>query len=184
MSPKKFTAHLVENRLVVWDPEQGSELYKLGYYGKPLGIPKPKTADFNVPLLLDLLEGLYLQEGGKLRVVDAGGRMTKRGLVKRAKQIYQDFQLKYLVYCDLRAHKLIVQPGIKFGCDFAVYERGPGIDHAPFLIQVKKSEDNIDAIEIVKAGRLATTVKKRFIIAVPNTRTGKISYLIFKWWKA
>ena len=89
-----------------------------------------------------------------------------------------------MVYKDLREHNLIVQPGIKFGCDFAVYERGPGIDHAPYLIQVKKPEETMDATEIVRAGRLATTVRKRFIVAIPDLKTKKIEYLIFKWWKA
>jgi tRNA splicing endonuclease len=36
----------------------------------------------------------------------------------------------------------------------------------------------------VKAGRLATTVRKRFIIAVPDLTTKKTRYLIFKWFKA
>jgi tRNA-intron endonuclease len=40
------------------------------------------------------------------------------------------------------------------------------------------------ATEIVKAGRLATTVRKRFIIAVPDLGKGKIRYLIFKWFRA
>jgi tRNA-intron endonuclease len=184
MSTTKFTAYLVEKRLIIWDPKEGSELFKLGYYGKPLGIPKPKSPEFDVPLLLDLMEGVYLAEKGKLQIYEGESKMTRRELVKRAKQIYKDFDLKYRVYRDLREHSLIVQPGIKFGCDFAVYERGPGIDHAPFLIQVKNSTERLDAIEIVRAGRLATTVRKRFIIAMPTGRTGNIDYMMFKWWKA
>lgn len=181
--PTKFTAHLIENRLIVWNTEQGSELYKIGYYGKPLGIPKPKTPEFQVPLLLDFLEGYYLKEKKLLNIYEDGKKLNKRELAKKAKETYKDFSLKYLVYKDLRDHNLIVTPGIKFGCDFAVYEHGPGIDHAPFLIQVKQSEDGIDALEIVRAGRLATTVRKRFIIAIPNLKTKKIGYLMFKWWK-
>ncbi len=184
MQKTRFEAYLVENRLVVWDPKQGSELYKLGYYGKPLGIPKPKTPEFKVPLLLDLLEGLYLKEKGILTIYMDGRELTKKELIKKAKETYENFLLKYMVYKDLREHSLIVQPGIKFGCDFAVYEHGPGIDHAPYLIQVKKPEETIDATEIVRAGRLATTVRKRFIIAIPNLKTKKITYLMFKWWKA
>lgn len=184
MQKTRFEACLIENRLVVWDPKQGSELYKLGYYGKPLGIPKPKTPEFKVPLLLDLLEGLYLKEKGILTIHTNGKELTKKELIRKAKKTYENFLLKYMVYKDLREHDLIVQPGIKFGCDFAVYEHGPGIDHAPYLIQVKKPDESIDAIEIVKAGRLATTVRKRFIVAIPDPKTKKITYLMFKWWKA
>ena len=184
---EKIQAEFIENFLVIWDPSQGSEVYRQGYYGKPIGIPKPKMTEFNVPLILDLMEGLYLVEKGILTVREGTKRKTKVKLVKlrqRALKLYEEFDLKYTVYRDLRGHGLIVTPGIKFGCDFAVYKHGPGLEHAPFMVSVKKSVDEITATEIVKAGRLATTVRKRFIIAVPDLEIGKIRYLIFKWFKA
>jgi tRNA-intron endonuclease len=79
---------------------------------------------------------------------------------------------------------LIVTPGIKFGCDFAVYKYGPGVEHAPYMVSVKTADSDISATEIVKAGRLATTVRKRFIIAVPKAGEEKVKYLIFEWFKA
>jgi tRNA-intron endonuclease len=84
----------------------------------------------------------------------------------------------------LRETGLIVTPGIKFGCDFAVYKYGPGVEHALYMVSVKASGSSISATEIVKAGRLATTVRKRFIIAVPDLAEKKTKYLIFKWFKA
>jgi len=42
----------------------------------------------------------------------------------------------------------------------------------------------LTATEIVKAGRLATTVRKRFIIAVPDLEKNKTQYFIYKWFKA
>lgn len=181
---KKIEAEFIENFLVVWDSKDGTELYKMGFYGKPIGIPKPKTTEFNVPLILDLMEGLYLAEKKRI-TVNEGKKKTKVGLKKlskRARELYEDLDLKYAVYHDLRDHGLIVTPGIKFGCDFAVYKHGPGIEHAPFMVSVKGTEDEMTATEIVKTGRLATTVRKRFIIAVPNIN--KIQYFIFKWFKA
>jgi tRNA-intron endonuclease len=65
-----------------------------------------------------------------------------------------------------------------------VYKYGPGVEHAPYMVSVKKSSSDISATEIVKAGRLATTVRKRFIIAVPDLGSNKVKYLIFKWFKA
>lgn len=183
---KKIEAEFIENFLVIWDPQKGSELYKAGFYGKPLGIPKPKAAEFNVPLILDLMEGLYLVEK-KMIVVREGLTKKKVSLEKlrrRARKLYDEFDLKYAVYRDLRDNGLIVTPGIKYGCDFAVYRHGPGMEHAPYMVSVKKATDEITATEIVKAGRLATTVRKRFIIAVPNPEQEKMQYLIFKWFKA
>ena len=181
----KIKVELIENFLVVWDSTEGSHLYKTGFYGKPLGISKPKIPEFNVPLILDLMEGLYLAEKGRITIRDLEKRKVGlRKLRQKARQLYEEFEEKYAVYRDLRDSELIVTPGIKFGCDFAVYKYGPGVEHAPYMVSVKKAESDISATEIVKAGRLATTVRKRFIIAVPDLDTEKTKYLIFKWFKA
>ena len=183
---QKTKVELLENFLIVWDAILGSQLYKNGYYGKPLGIAKPKIPEFTVPLILDLMEGVYLTEKGSIAVFE-GAKKTEVGLTKlkqKAKQLYSEFNEKYAVYQDLRESGLIVTPGIKFGCDFAVYKYGPGVEHAPYMVSVKTHTANISATEIVKAGRLATTVRKRFIIAVPSIGREKVKYFIFEWFKA
>ena len=182
----KIKVELIENFLVVWNHAEGSQLYKTGFFGKPLGIPKPKIPEFKVPLLLDLMEGLYLVEKKRITIYE-GTEKHKVGIRKlrqKAMQLYDEFKEKYAVYRDLRDNNLIVTPGIKFGCDFAVYKYGPGVEHAPYMVSVKKSGSEISATEIVKAGRLATTVRKRFIIAVPDLPAKETKYLIFKWFKA
>ena len=182
----KIKVELIENFLVVWNPSEGSQLYKTAYYGKPVGIPKPKVPEFDVPLILDLMEGLYLAEVGQIEIYENPDEsvVSHRKLRQKAKQLYDGFEEKYAVYHDLREDGLIVTPGIKFGVDFAVYKYGPGVEHAPYMVTVKKAGSDISATEIVKNGRLATTVRKRFIIAVPDLASKEIKYLIFKWFKA
>jgi tRNA-intron endonuclease len=184
--PKKIPVELVESFLIVWNPAQGSELYKKGYYGKPLGIAKPKIPEFNVPLILDLMEGLYLTEKGVIAVHEGSlkKKVNRKKLQQMARQLYEEFDEKYAVYRNFREKDLVVTPGIKFGCDFAVYKQGPGVEHAPYMVSVKKADSAVTATEIVKTGRLATTVRKRFIIAVPDLEKEKINYLIFKWFRA
>ncbi len=184
--PRKIQIEIIENFLVVWDPAEGSELYKMGFYGKPLGIPKPKIPEFNVPLMLDLMEGVYLAEKEIITVYEGSEKrkVSLKKLRQKAKTLYEEFDEKYAIYRDLREKGLVVTPGIKFGCDFAVYKYGPGLEHAPYMVSVKKAAAEMTATEIVKAGRLATTVRKRFIIAVPDLEKEKIRYLIFKWFKA
>jgi tRNA-intron endonuclease len=183
---QKVKVELIENFLVVWDSKEGSELYKTAYYGKPVGIPKPKTPEFDVPLILDLMEGLYLAEIERIEIYENPNEtiVNLKKLRQKAKQLYDGFEEKYVVYHDLRDSGLIVTPGIKFGCDFAVYKYGPGAEHAPYMVTVKKAGADISATEIVKNGRLATTVRKRFIFAVPDLPSKEIKYLIFKWFKA
>ena len=180
-----ISGRLVENRIVVWDISHSRSLFGDGYYGKPLGIPKPKDSNFDAPLVLDLIEGCYLVEKNKLQVIDINGKPVRFAKIKRiCKEQYVDFDSDYLVYYDLREKGYIVTPGIKFGCDFAVYEQGPGIDHAPYLVQVLRGTDDFAATDIVLAGRLATTVKKQFILAIPKVKQKKVDFVGFDWWRA
>ncbi len=172
---------LADGRLVVWSIEDGRRLFNADFYGKPLGNPKPKE-DFDEPLILDLVEGVYLAEKKVIRVTSKGKRMGLATLRKLARGQLDGFDALYQVYGDLRGKGFVVTPGIKYGCDFAVYEQGPGIDHAPYIIQVMSRGDSMSAAEIVKAGRLASTVRKTFIAALPGE--GGVEYLEFKWWKA
>jgi tRNA-intron endonuclease len=180
-----ISGRLVENRIVVWDIPDSRTLFGSGYYGKPLGIPKPKGTDFDAPLVLDLIEGCYLVENGKLKISQVDGKPVPLGEIRRiCKSEYVDFDAKYLVFQNLRDKGYIVTPGVKFGCDFAVYEQGPGIDHAPYLVQVFRATDDLTATGMVLAGRLATTVKKQFILAIPKVKERKVDFVGFDWWRA
>jgi tRNA-intron endonuclease len=178
-------ARLFENRLVVWDIEASRRLFKEGYYGKPLGIPKPKDFLFDAPLILDLMEGYYLMKKRALRVESkTGKKLTSDELEKICFRSYADFEEKFLVYRNLREAGFVVTPGIKFGSDFAVYEHGPGIDHAPYIVQVMKPGTPVTPTGLVRSGRLATTVKKQFIVAISDAKKGSVEYLRYDWWRA
>jgi tRNA-intron endonuclease, archaea type len=179
----RMRGELIENRIIVWNIEDSRKLFSHGYYGKPIGIPKPKPEEINVPLILDLIEGLYLLENKKIIIYKLNQRITVGEMTDVCKKEYHDFDKKYIVYKNFRGNGYIINPGIKFGCDFAVYEKGPGIDHAPYLIQVYSRNDTITSTEVVLAGRLATTVRKQFILAIPKGKD-KVDFLALDWWKA
>jgi tRNA-intron endonuclease len=176
---------LFQNRIVVWDVESSRRLFKEGYYGKPLGIPKPKDFEFEAPLILDLMEGYYLLKKKVLSVEGEGGReLTQKQLEEICISSYADFEEKFMVYRKLREEGYVVTPGIKFGSDFAVYEHGPGIDHAPYIVEVMKPADKITATSLVRSGRLATTVRKQFIIAIADAAKNTVEFLKYDWWRA
>jgi len=177
-------AELIENRLVVWDIEDSRSLFSSGFFGKPIGIPKPKGSEFDVPVILDLLEGYYLASKSRILVTKDGKRITLPALLKICKSEVVQFPEKLLVYTKLREAGFVVSPGIKFGADFAAYERGPGLDHAPYLVRVAPASVKITATDIVLAGRLATTVRKQFIIAIPDLEREQVTFVGFDWWRA
>ncbi|MGB0724579.1 MAG: tRNA-intron lyase [Nitrosopumilus sp.] len=176
-------SELVENRIIVWNIEDSKKLFSEGYYGKPIGIPKPKIEEIDAPLILDLIEGYYLLEKKKITITKLKQKIKTDEMIEICKQEVHDFEKKYIVYKNFRDKGYIINPGIKFGCDFAVYEKGPGIDHAPFLIQVYNRNEPITSTGIVLAGRLATTVRKQFILAIPKGKE-KVDFLALDWWKA
>ncbi len=171
-------------RVVIWDIDDARKIWSMGFYGKPMGIYKPRSPDFDAPLLLDLLEALYLYDKDVLSIVSRDGDVVDRdGLLRYCRRSYIRFDDKYLVYKDLRDKGLVVLSGLKFGVDFAVYRKGPGLEHAPYLVDVMDVRANLSGDDIIRAGRLATTVRKRFIIAIPNRDVGEVNYLIFRWWR-
>ena len=173
---------LIDNRIVVWNIKDSKKLFSSGYYGKPIGMSKPKLDEINVPLVLDLIEGYYLLQNSKMQITKLKKKITEKKMLEICRQEYHNFDKKFLVYKNFRDKGYIVNPGIKFGCDFAVYQRGPGIDHAPYLVQVYNKSDILTSTGVVLAGRLATTVRKQFILAIPHGK--EVEYLALDWWKA
>jgi tRNA-intron endonuclease len=176
-------SELIDNRIVVWNIKDSQKLFTNGYYGKPIGMPKPKINEINVPLILDLMEGYYLLQKSIISIYKAKKKITETEMLEICRNEYHNFDKKFLVYKNFRDKGYIINPGIKFGCDFAVYQKGPGIDHAPYLVQVYNTTDSISSTGVVLAGRLATTVRKQFILAIPHGKDD-VNYLALDWWKA
>ena len=77
---------LLENRIVVWNTQESRDLFANGYFGKPIGIPKPNVNDINVPLILDLIEGCYLQGISKIKITKNGKKVSLDTLIKICKK--------------------------------------------------------------------------------------------------
>ncbi|RLF11608.1 MAG: tRNA-intron lyase [Thermoprotei archaeon] len=179
----KPTVVLSGPRAIVWNLKDAARLYKEGFYGKFVGVNKPKTPDLEKPLELSLIETIYLLEKGRIKVVDEEGKELSLDEVRRIAEKEESFNDHYRVYKDLREKGYVVRPGLKFGATFAVYKYGPGIDHAPFLVHVVPPSVKMDPIEVVRAGRLSHSVRKRFILATTNPSTKELNYYMFSWWR-
>jgi tRNA-intron endonuclease len=182
--PEPASAELVIDRAIVWNSEEGSRLYSNRYFGQPVGIRKPKSAEFDKPLELSLIECAYLIEAGLLIVQESKTekKLSRNDIVERGSELSEDFRDRLTVYSQLRKRGYVVRPGLKFGTDFAVYEHGPGKDHAPLLVHVIPQRKGVVPLDIVRAGRLATSVRKKFIIATVK-ESGEIVYYSFVWHK-
>ena len=89
---------LLENRLIVWDVEDSKKLFSQGYYGKPIGIPKPKLDEIDVPLVLDLIEGYYLMSKSNIQIYKNNKKITMKKMFDICQVQHHNFEKKIQVY--------------------------------------------------------------------------------------
>ncbi|UCD02017.1 MAG: tRNA-intron lyase [Promethearchaeota archaeon] len=180
--PEKIPTKFINSRVIVFNPLYASYLYvKKGFFGSPLGINKPRLEYFSKPSELSLIEAYYLLERDEITIFDVKEEkfLNPKKFHDLAKKIHHKFEEKYIIYKDLRGRGYIPRPGLKFGADFVVYKKGPGVEHSLFMVHVLPHDSEISAVDMVRAGRLATSVRKKFVIANPLT----CSYYFFEWFK-
>jgi tRNA-intron endonuclease len=180
--PERIPTKFINSRVIVFNPLYASYLYvKKGFFGSPLGINKPRLEYFSKPSELSLIEACFLLEKDEITIFDVNEKkeLSTKEFYRLAKNIHHKFEEKYTIYKDLREKGYIPRPGLKFGADFVVYRRGPGLEHSLFMVHVLPHDSEITAIDMVRAGRLATSVRKKFVIANPLTN----SYYFFEWFK-
>ncbi len=90
-------SELIENRIIVWDIEDSRKLFSQGYYGKPIGIPKPKIEEIDAPLILDLIEGLYLLENKKISITKLKQKINVEQMTEICKKEVHEFGEK--IHC-------------------------------------------------------------------------------------
>ena len=179
---ERIPTKLINSRVIVFDPVHASYLYvKYNFFGSPLGIAKPRLEFFKRPSELSLIEAYFLISKDKITIFDVKSEkyLSSEEFYEFAKKKHHKFEDKYTIYKDLREKGYIPRPGLKFGADFVVYKKGPGLEHSSFIVHVQPNDSRISAIDMVRAGRLATSVRKKFVIANPLT----CSYYFFEWFK-
>lgn len=155
-------------------------LFSKGFFGKPLGAKKPKTTDISRPIELSILEAVYLTEKGILKVMKDNNVLSEKELVEHASTLVPEFEMLYSTYKELRDAGFIVRSALKYGADFAVYTKRPGIEHAPYLVKVLKYDQIIDPGDLIGWGRISHSVRKELLLAITYP-SGSKSYITFKW---
>ncbi len=110
------------DKVLVEDEAEGSKLYNRGYFGKPLS---------GGGIELDLLEAIYLYEAGRLDVAHDGSQMDHEKLLKLGIRHVDDFEIKYLVFREMRLRGYVVKDELDIP-DFLVYPRGGGPKVTPY----------------------------------------------------
>lgn len=87
-------------------------------------------------------------------------------------------QNNYLVFKDLRKKGYIVKTGLKFGCEFRVYEKKQ--IHAKWLVEVLKDNQKLDIKNFISKNRIAHSTAKKLLLAVIDNQRD-VTYLEVDW---
>lgn len=178
---EKIECKIIEGQGLVLNSKKGSFLFKNGFFGKPVGVKKPEPGFYEKNFSFSIFEVLYLYDKEIFIAKQNDKNLNQKELLQIGRDLYSDFPSKYTVYEDLREKGWIVRPGLKYGADFSIYQYGPHLEHAPLLINIFSKDKELLGIDFVRSGRLATSVKKKWALAL--VLNDSVEYLTFKWYR-
>lgn len=138
----QISGNLINNKIIIEKPKDIGRLYNKSHFGKTLSGNK---------LELDLLEGVFLSDEGKIKIFSNKSEINLEELVKIAIQNINNFEIKYLIFKDLRKRGHTIKLS-KDDENFNFYDF-----NNKFLITTFSERDFLD---IDKTKKLLKTVKK------------------------
>ncbi|UCD91952.1 MAG: tRNA-intron lyase [Methanobacteriota archaeon] len=162
-------AELLEDSMVIREESEASQIYNKGYFGTPQS---------GGALKLELMEGIFLFESGRIDVKKKGKRLTFPRLLHVANNIHPNFEIKYLVYRALRLRGYIVKPCVD-PLDFRVFPRGGGPSTTPskYWVSALSERSIFDLRELKQHLQKAQQVKKELLLAVVDEESDLTYYL-------
>jgi len=168
---------------VIDDSTNGKDIYENFWFGQ---YGSYKAADRGKLNKLDMYETTFLVSKGMLNLQNTTGKEAMKFATTRRK----DFEKLYGVYADWREKGYVIKTGFKFGTHFRVYFPGakpirgddPSWVHSKHVIHVFPKESKLLISEWARVIRVAHSVRKTFILAVPGTLKNKktaIDYVLY-----
>ena len=140
---------------VIMGKDSTEELYNNLYYGRI----KDETLE------LALVEAAYLLDRDKIAVSTDGVALSFRDFFTIASKLQEYFELKYIVYRDLRERGYYVQPSVT---DFRVYPRGgkPGVSASQYFIHVVTERKPLPLSQLISNLQSALNVRREMVLAI------------------
>lgn len=156
---------VLEDKGIIRDLKEANKIYNKGCFGK-----------FNGKLKLTLIETCYLLEKDKVRVEIDGKKADLKEFMDYSLKFIPDFEIKYLVYRDLRERGYVV----KEGNDFILYERGKRPPAEP-AFTVKAISERAK-FKIKEIDEFIEDTKNKLIIGIVDEE-GDLTYYIAKFFR-
>lgn len=154
--------------MVVEEETEASQIHNKGYFGTPLS---------GGALKLELIEGIFLSESGKVSVNRNGEELTFPELLRVANAMYPNFEIKYLVYRDMRLRGYVVKSCLD-PLDFRVYPRGGSPKKTPskYWVSALSERSIFNLRELREHLAKVMHAKKKLLLAVVDEESDLTYY--------
>jgi tRNA-intron endonuclease len=160
---------LKEGSVIVTDQKESSQIYNKGNFGYPLS---------GGGLELDLIEATFLLETGRLEVLRGSDEMTFESLFTYSSSASEGFDIRYMVYRDIRQRGFVVKPETS-DLDLSVLPRGKTLSSARPMYLVKSvSERTAFSIDTFLELASSTASKNRELLFGIVDEEGDMTYYI------
>ncbi|MCX8194571.1 MAG: tRNA-intron lyase [Candidatus Micrarchaeota archaeon] len=158
---------------IIDDEAVGKELYERYWFGQ---FGSYKAEQRGKLSKLDIYETLFLIRHANLHIENA----TEEQVIKAAKRQHKYFLNLYDVYEDWRLNGFVLKTGFKFGTHFRLYmpgaspvRQGDEWIHSKHVIHCFPRQSKLLISEWARAIRVAHSVKKTFVLAIPGEKKAK-----------
>ncbi len=156
---------------VVDDDAAAKELYQGWWFGQYATYKAEQRGKLGK---LDVYETLFLMKHSGLVLENASPRKVMKAALERR----PDFGSLYEVYEDWRLQGFTLKSGFKFGTHFRIYfpgaspAKGEGWVHSQHVLHVFPRAQRLLISEWARAIRVAHSVRKTFVLAIPGQKKG------------
>jgi tRNA-intron endonuclease len=158
---------LKDDHVIIENEKEASQIYNKGCYGEPQsgGILK-----------LKLLEAFYLFEAGRLEVKRNNRKMSYVSLFRHSNRLFPEFEIRYIVYRDLRMRGYIVTPDIQ-PAHFRVFPRGgkPRRTPSKYWVFAASERKMFDLGDMVDHIRRVQRARKKLLVGIVDEE-GDLTY--------
>lgn len=164
-----MSGELIDESVIIADQKEGSQIYNKGNYGYP------KSGG---GLELDLVEATYLAESNRLQITQNGREIGFEEIFNYSSSVFDDFDIKYMVYRDIRQRGFIVKAE-SGNFDLSVFPRGETMSSArPIYLVRAVSERTAFDITTFTGEISETEMKGKQLLYAVVDEEGDLTYYI------
>ena len=157
---------------VIDDDETAKALYSHAWFGQWATYKAEQRGRLGK---LDIYETLFLMKHAGLKLQNA----SEKDVMKLAQERRPDFKSLFEIYEDWRLQGFVLKTGFKFGTHFRIYFpgasplKGEKWMHSQHVLHVFPRASRLLISEWARAIRVAHSVRKTFILAIPGQKKKK-----------